>query len=146
MIEFNVRRKERKLVLFSPIIISNRIEPPKLLIIIKTLVINAPTDPKASFITLAYVGFIPASVKRMRKSTETSASTATIRITTREGNTPRTLRIAGIDMIPDPITELMTLNTAPGTVPCSTADFGPVRRGIWTPANCDIPAVELLSW
>lgn len=121
-------------------IISKRIKPPKLLIMTITLVINPPTDPKASLITLAYVVFTPASVKRMRKSTETSASTATIRIKARAGNTPRTFRIAGMDMIPEPIMLVATLSTAPGMVPGAGANFDPVNRGIWTPVDGDIPA------
>lgn len=121
-------------------IISKRIKPPKLLIMTITLVVNPPTDPKASLITLAYVVFTPASVKRMRKSTETSASTATIRIKAMAGNTPRTFRIAGIDMIPEPIMLVATLSTAPGTVPGAGTNFDPVKRGMWTPADGDIPA------
>jgi len=105
----------------------------------KTLAVNPPTDPKASLITLAYVVFTPASVKRMRKSTETSASTATIIIKAMAGNTPRTFRIAGIDMIPEPIMLVATLSTAPGMVPGTGANFDPVKRGMWTPADGDIP-------
>ncbi|KAK2442187.1 Transmembrane amino acid transporter family protein [Trifolium repens] len=95
--------------------------------------------------TPAYVVFAPASVKRIRKSTEISASTATIKINANEGNTPRTFRIAGIDIIPDPIMLVATLNTAPGMVPCSAVDFDPGKRGTWIAAVGDIPAVRLLG-
>ena len=89
----------------------------------------------------------PACVKRMRKSTETSASTATIRIKAKEGSTPRTLRIAGIDMIPEPIMLVATLNTAPGIEPGTAAGFDPVKRGTLTPADGvgDIRAVRFFG-
>lgn len=121
-----------------------RIKAPKLLIMIQTLAVKAPADPKASFMTPEYVVVSPACVKRMRNSTETSASTATIRNKVKEGKTPRTLRTAGIDMIPEPIMLEAILSTAPGIEPDPAAELQPVKRGAWTPFDGgDIPAVEI---
>lgn len=95
--------------------------------------------------TPEYVVVSPACVKRMRKSTDTSASPATIAIKAKEGKTPRTLRIAGIDMIPAPIMLVATLNTAPGIEPRPAAGVDPVKRGTWTPADGVIPAMKLFG-
>lgn len=108
----------------------------------QTCAANAPADPNASLITPAYVIVSPECVNRIRKSTDSSARTATTRIIANAGTTPRTFMIAGIDMIPAPTMLVATLNTAPGTEAGGVAALDSPRRGALTPATGDMPAVK----
>lgn len=125
-----------------PMIIRNRIKPPALVIMTQICAAKAPKGPNDSLMTPAYVVVSPECVNLMRKSTETSARTATMRIVAKAGITPRTFRIAGIDMIPAPTMLVATLNTAPETVAgfCPGLDSG--KRGTCTPVAGDISAVR----
>lgn len=97
--------------------------------------VTDPTRPNDSDITPAYVVVSPALVKRMRNSTETSAMSAMTTMSTKAGITPKTLRVAGIDMIPAPIMLVDTLKTAPESdarLVLEPASSG--RRGTKAPA------------
>lgn len=109
----------------------------------QTCAANAPPDPNASLMTPAYVVVSPECVNRIRKSTDSSASTATTRIIAKAGTTPRTFMIAGIDMIPAPTMLVATLNTAPGTEAGGGVPLESPRRGTLTPAAGDMPEAKL---
>lgn len=105
---------------------------------------TAPKGPKASLMTPAYVVVSPECVNLMRNSTETSARTAVTRISKNAGTNPKTFMVAGMDMIPAPITLVATLNTAPDTVAggfsAANLEFG--KSGTRAPATGDILAAS----
>lgn len=88
------------------------IKQPRVVIITQICTAKEPIFPKFSFINPAYVVDWPAYVALNMKFTVMSTNKATRTIKTNAGTTPRTFKVAGIDIIPAPIIVVDTLNTA----------------------------------
>lgn len=116
------------------------IRHPRFVIMTQTCRATDPTRPNDSFMSPAYVVASPECVNLIRNSTDMSASHAMTTISTNAGTAPRTLRVAGMDIIPAPIMDVETLKTAPETDAGLAGDFFSGSSGMCGSASGDMAA------
>lgn len=104
--------------------------PPRLVSTTQSWTAVDPARPKDSPISPAYEPDEPWHVYRIMNSTEASERKATAAMRARAGPTPRTFKVAGMDMMPAPMILVARLKTAPDTDAPSPA-FGSDVTGAW---------------
>ena len=94
---------------------------PRLVIMTQICTATDPHAPNDSATIPAYVMDLPDCVYLNKNSTVTSVINATAKMERNPGSMPKTLIVAGTDMIPAPIMVVEMLNTAPEIDAASSA-------------------------